>query len=100
MLLINAFLFCSLFVLSLFLRNDCNESSPYEGRSSVLCLLNKPVISRGCSFMVLISKLLGYATLKVESFVTMLQIFVLMSHNETNKIRKDFAVFLKTAMVQ
>ena len=50
--------------------------------------------------MVLISKLLGYATLKVESFVSMLQIFVLMSHNETNKIRKDFAVFLKAAMVQ
>ena len=50
--------------------------------------------------MVLISKLLGYATLKVESFVTMLQIFVLMSHNETNMIRKDFAVFLKAAMVQ
>ena len=50
--------------------------------------------------MVLISKLLGHATLKVESFVTMLQIFVLMSHDETNKIRKYFAVFLKVAMVQ
>lgn len=50
--------------------------------------------------MVLISKLLGYATLKVESFVTMLQFFVLMSHNETNGFRKDFAVFLNAAVVQ
>ena len=50
------------------LRNECNESIPYEGRSSVLCLLNKPVISKGCSFMVLISKLLGHATLTIESF--------------------------------
>ena len=94
------FFFVPCWLVSLFLRNDCNKSSPYEGRSSVLCLLDKRVISIGCSFMVLISKLLGHATLKVESFVTMLQIFVLMSHDETNKIRKYFAVFLKVAMVQ
>ena len=51
-------------------------------------------------FKVLICKLLDHVTLTVESFfVTMFQICGVMSHDETNKIWKDFFA-LKVTMVQ